>query len=289
MRFSFGFQSRLARNGGAYCLRTLKPSARAEILDALAEEMVSIIPIDGTQIVMYTPSPGLIFRANSLLTKETDTIEWIRRFDDDAVFWDIGANVGVYSLYAAVSRRSLTLAFEPAPANFYALRRNIQLNCQDEHIHPYCIAFASRTKLGVVNLESEAMGAASSQFGKVGDRSRYSSSSQSTSHHSTLGFSIDDFIRQFCPPFPNHIKLDVDGIEWEILSGAKATLADARLRSILVELSVTETKETEYAVKILNEAGFELQSLGETQGLGKHRAANHIFQRLQESRKTGSF
>jgi FkbM family methyltransferase len=269
-------------------LRSLNLSARAEILDALAEEMVSIVPVDGTQVVMYTPSPGLFFRANSLLNKETDTIDWINRFDEDAVFWDLGANVGVYSLYAAVRRRSLTLAFEPAPANFYALRRNIQLNHLDKYIHPYCIAFASETKLGVINLESEAMGAASNQFGKVGEKSRYSSSSRLMSQHTTLGFRVDDFIRQFRPPFPNYIKVDVDGIELEILLGAKGTLADTRLHSILVELSVTELKETELAMKILNEAGFELQSLGETQGLGKHKAANHIFQRTPKSRRTGS-
>jgi len=286
VRLINGLLTRLARRAGRYCLQTLKPSVRAEALQTLVEDMVSTVSIDGAEISLFSPFPGLIFRAESLLTKETDTIEWIDGFKEGSVFWDVGANVGVYSLYAAVSRHCLALAFEPASANFYALTRNIHLNGLDECVHPYCIAFSSGTHLGVMNVESEAMGAASNQFGKAGEASRYSIQGSLGSKQSMLGFTIDDFVEQFGPPFPNHLKLDVDGIELAILSGAKTTLSDLRLRSVLVELSVTQQEETECALKVLHHSGFELISRGEVQGVGKEKAANHIFQRVRDSARS---
>src|SRR5579862_1661385 len=138
-----GLITRMARKVGRSGLQALNPQGRAEVLELLVEGMVSMVPIGGAEIAFYAPFPGLIFRAQSVLTKETDTIEWIDGFEDGAVFWDIGANVGVYSLYAAVKRQSFALAFEPAPANFYALTRNIHLNRLDHRINPYCIAFSS--------------------------------------------------------------------------------------------------------------------------------------------------
>src|SRR5215467_14181444 len=57
------------------------------------------------------------WRAQTLLAKEPETIEWIDSFADGDTFWDIGANIGIYSVYAAVSRRVRVLAFEPSAAN----------------------------------------------------------------------------------------------------------------------------------------------------------------------------
>lgn len=265
---------------GTHTLHLLKPPARAAILEGLVGEMVTIVPVDGNEIALFAPFPGLVFRAESLLTKEVDTINWIAGFNDGAVFWDIGANVGVYSLYAAVKCRAVVLAFEPAAPNFYSLTRNVHLNSLDQRVHPYCIAFSSKTRLGVMNLESEIMGSASNQFGESGDMSQYACPNRRRTEQSMLGFSIDEFIRIFDPPFPNHLKLDVDGIELDILLGASITLSDSRLSSILVELSITRTTEKEHAFQILNQFGFRLMSQGEIQGTEPHAAANHLFYRI---------
>lgn len=47
---------------------------------------------------------------------------------------------------------------------------------------------------------------------------------------------MDDFIGQFALPAPNHIKLDVDGVELKVLHGAARALANPTLRSVLVEV-----------------------------------------------------
>src|SRR5262249_26099107 len=138
MRINRSVIDRLVGRLGVNSLHLLNPSVRAGILEGLVGEMVTVVPVDGDEIALFAPFPGLIFRAESLLTKEADTIRWIDGFNNNAIFWDIGANVGVYSLYAAVKARATVLAFEPAAPNFYSLTRNVHLNCLDQRVHPYC-------------------------------------------------------------------------------------------------------------------------------------------------------
>ena len=63
--------------------------------------------------------------------KEPETLEWIDNFDSNGktIFWDIGANIGLYSIYAATKFDSLDIfAFEPSTSNLRVLSRNISLN-----------------------------------------------------------------------------------------------------------------------------------------------------------------
>ena len=204
-------------------------------------------------------------------------IQWIDGLEEGAVLWDIGANVGVFSLYAASRRKARVLAFEPSAANFYVLSRNIQINGLNT-VAAYCVALAGVTELGVLNLGSAELGAALSQFGKAGELSRYLTRGEATGH-GMVGFTVDEFIQRFNPPFPEHLKMDVDGLEWPILQGATKTLADSRLRSAMIELSLTDKAERDCALELLDGCGLRFVSHGEAQGTVTERAANHLFVR----------
>jgi FkbM family methyltransferase len=268
-----------ARRICAWPIKAIGVHLRADVLERLTEETISVTTIPGNQIRFYTPSPLLMSRAASVLSKETDTIQWIDGFDDDAVFWDVGANIGVYSLYAAMRKHVSVLSFEPLAANFHILSRNINLNQLSERVTGYCVAFSGQTQLGVLNMASQSMGAAVTQFGKRGEMSQYWEGQMGAATHGMIGFTIDDLIAQFDPPFPNYIKLDVDGLELPILKGARETLQDTRLQSVLVELSVSREREQRNARALLEEAGFRFVSRGATQGTQTESAANHLFQR----------
>jgi FkbM family methyltransferase len=249
------------------------------VLEDLTEKMVSVTAVPNGQILFHTPTPTLVWRANTLLTKEVETIAWIDQFIKGAVFWDIGANVGVYSLYAAIRREVSVLAFEPMAANFYVLNKNIQLNAVDKQVYAYCIALCDRTDLGVLNMTSGAMGTALSQFGKAGEMSRYAEENVSGWTQGMIAFSMDNFIRHFRPPFPNYVKVDVDGLETAILRGARETLCNPRLNSLMIELNVTDKEEYSGAVRVLEEAGLRLVSRGTIQGTKEEVCANHLFER----------
>ncbi len=270
--------SAAVRRLGLAVMKCMPVAWRAGVLEELDNEMITEAPVAGGTIRFYTRSPLLLLRAANLLSKEEDTIRWIDQFEDKAVFWDIGANVGVYSLYAGVRKGLTVLAFEPSAANFHVLSHNIYLNNLSDRVTAYCVAFSDHTQLGVLNLPGLRMGGALSQFGRMGETSRYASDGHSTPQ-GMLGFTIDEFVARFRPPIPAYIKLDVDGLELPILAGAKEILCNPHLRSLMVELTVTRKAERDEAIELLKSAGLHLVSQGREQGGGLERGANHLFKR----------
>jgi hypothetical protein len=71
-----------------------------------------------------------LWRAETLLTKEPETIAWLNYYTSKGgTFYDVGANIGVYSLYAAIKNPQLSVyAFEPVKNNFISLLNNKKLN-----------------------------------------------------------------------------------------------------------------------------------------------------------------
>jgi FkbM family methyltransferase len=273
------FYSRAARTAAIAPIKLLPADLRAVAIERLNDDMVKRTRIPGGSIKFYAPTPLLRSRAETVLSKEVDTIRWIDGFKKGDVFWDIGANVGVFSLYASARHELIVLAFEPSAANFYVLSRNIQLNHVAHLINAYCIAFADRTHLGFLNLATENMGGALNQFGNFGEMSPYITDGSHGLAHGMIGFSIDGFIEIFNPPFPTHLKLDVDGLELAILAGARDTLKNPQLRSVLAELSLSRTSELNAALQLFEQAGLQLVGKGEPQGSDPEIGANHLFER----------
>ena len=273
---------RALREAASLPLRGLGKEQRRQVLEQLFGSMMSEVAINNNGSLHFmTPTPLLQARANLVLTKEPETIAWIDTFEAHETFWDVGANVGVFSLYAAHKRGVRVLAFEPSADNYMVLCRNVIINKLEGQVVPYCIAFSGNTELGVLNSPSRQMGAALHQFGRRGETSRYWSGGNNTFAQGMVGFTIDDFIRQFRPLFPTRLKLDVDGLEWPILQGAKQTLCDARLQSVMAELPVSDGMERDRAIAWLSGAGFDLLQQGEVQESGGESAANYFFSRTR--------
>lgn len=176
-----------------------------------------------------------LYRAQTLLTKEPETLEWIDGFEPGDVFWDVGANIGVYTLYAAAAGKvGAILSFEPSSSNYMLLNRNIEQNSFSSLAKAYCVAFNDTDMVSDLHMQSTDIGGALSSFDSPVDHNGQTFSA--SFRQGMVGFSIDSFVSRFNPPFPNRLKIDVDGIEDKIINGASATLADPRLRSLSIEL-----------------------------------------------------
>src|SRR5262245_62141351 len=120
-----------------YRLQQLPPALGAKLRGRFALTLVSEPWTVSTTrgplrfVALGTCSAG---RAASLLTKQPNTIAWIDSFAPNSVFWDVGANIGVYTLYAAQRGDTRVVAFEPAAVNYFLLTANCEANGVDERV-----------------------------------------------------------------------------------------------------------------------------------------------------------
>ena len=191
-------------------------------------------------------------------SKEPLTVEWIESLPPGSVLYDIGANVGAYSLIAALRPGGplRVVAVEPGAASYALLCDHISLNGVGEAVTPLPLVLGDRTELvrfGYATLEAGA----ASHAGVLGQGDvAYS--------QPMLMFRLDDLVERFSLPAPQHVKLDVDGAELEVLRGAGALLADAELHSVLVEVP----QQLESEIDQLMSANGLLRSVQEEDGRG---------------------
>lgn len=178
----------------------------------------------------------------------------------DTVF-DIGANIGIYSLVAAAAGANVH-AVEPYPPNLSALHRNTQENSFDINILE--IACTSESGETTLNVPEEGY------------------TEQSPSIDSDDGVTIncctgDELTDEF--GFPNTIKIDVEGAEGDVLSGFESTLQSGKCRAIYCEIhhetdadrpSVADFGWTESGIcSLLQEYGYKIIEL-ENRGSESH-------------------
>lgn len=200
-----------------------------------------------------------LWRASTYETKEPDTMDWIRTHVRSGVLYDVGANIGQYSLYAAKLRGDAleVLAFEPEALNHAKLVRNVVLNGLSGRVLPHCMAISGSTRLGRFYTKTFAPGAALHAFARPVTQGDVPFEPRSV--QGVLSVSLDDLTGRFGAPFPRHIKIDVDGIEEEIVCGAERTLADRRLESVLVEVYLFKGAAGRIRARF-ERAGFRLAS-----------------------------
>lgn len=201
-------------------------SARNRIKSCICE-MTKKIKI--THKLDYDKAPIYLHdnvRLNSC-KKESDTVRWIEGFAKDDVVFDIGANVGAYSLIMA-KYAGKVYAFEPSSFTFSTLIKNVHTN-RGFNIVPLNIAVSRCKKMGFFSYSSTELGSSLNSFGEGAEKEAYK--------QEMLSYSIDEFVEDFKIDAPNHIKLDVDGIEFEILKGAAKTISTDTFKSLMVEAS----------------------------------------------------
>src|SRR4051812_17323185 len=143
----------------------MPPRARAVLANRLARTVLEVPCRDGV-LRFVTVGKGAFLRAQGLHTKEPDTLRWIDRMEAGSVFWDIGANVGVLSLYAAQRGDLDVHAFEPAAVNHYLLAANAEVNGLTDVLSSYQLGFSDRTRVARIEASQFAGGASFSVKGK---------------------------------------------------------------------------------------------------------------------------
>ncbi len=174
------------------------------------------------------------WRVNTIYTKEPETIAWIRDFEPSCVFWDIGANIGIYSIFcAAFHPSSQVYAFEPLRTNFIRLWDNIwQNNLTNIEVYYKCLGSQNQICwFDVDNVDVGSSGGIARDFTKTAVPKKQSY---------LIWMLTGNTLKYYYDIMPNYIKIDTDGTELDILLGMSDILSDSKLKSILVEVNQHE-------------------------------------------------
>jgi FkbM family methyltransferase len=178
---------------------------------------------------------GFVWRAETFFTKEPDTIEWIAQMPRGSTLLDVGANIGVYSIWAAVSRGCNVVAVEPESQNYAALNANIHLNKLDAKVSAYCLALADHPSTGFLNLSQFKAGGSCHTFGDALDFGLKPFAP--AFRQGTVGSTVDLLLESLSLSNIDFMKIDVDGIEHLVVAGAKNLINSSRLSSVLIEIN----------------------------------------------------
>lgn len=193
--------------------------------------------------LLNTESEISKFRAETFWTKEPETIQWI---DDNLAssfscdtFIDVGANIGIYSLYAAASNQEVSIvAVEPIIFNFQQLEGNIDLNNFQGQITAMNIALSDNSGVGAMDIRDRRVGSSGAQLIKesdsLSDGIQFLSGDQLLSGMSMrAGITYERVM----------IKIDTDGNEFDVLNGFKVSFSERRIHTVLCETHPSNVAE----------------------------------------------
>jgi FkbM family methyltransferase len=207
----------------------------------------------GKKLSYAVPNRTTLWRVETLFTKEPSTISWLSSFAPDSVFLDVGANVGMYSVFAAVVPGARVFAFEPESQNYALLCKNIVQNHLSDRVIAFSAALSDEEKFDRIHLSQFAVGGSCHSFGEAVDFNLQSKSFEFT--QGCYSTTVDRLVDAGVMPVPANIKIDVDGFEHKVVKGARATLKDATVRSLLIEIN-PKLDEHQWIITHLQSLGF---------------------------------
>jgi FkbM family methyltransferase len=189
-------------------------------------------------------------RLRTLLSKEPITLAWIDTFAEGETFYDVGANVGMYTIYAALMRKALVHSFEPEALNYAELNKNIYLNGLHGQVLGYCVALSDVDKLDRLLLSDFGLGISYHDFEEnswTEDKTfahDWHVSKDDRRPQGCMGHRLDTLLAEGLPR-ADHIKIDVDGLEHRVVEGMMETLAHPSLKTVLIEINFDNPRNLE--------------------------------------------
>jgi len=227
----------------------------------LRQQLIQKVPVDDGQYqyTLFCETPAELWRARTLKTKEQGTVDWIQReIRAGDVVYDIGANIGLYTLLAArrVGEAGKVYAFEPHVANVNSLLRNVSGNRLSDRVKIISSALNDRPGFFDFHYYHGDAGSSMSQL----DGKRAADESVFEPAYSELKFAttIDHLVSEGAIRPADHVKIDVDGNEMLVLRGMTRLLTSERgIKTLQVEVNDRFRGEL---FDFLRECGYEMHS-----------------------------
>jgi len=256
----------------------------------IEKESYEELLIENKKLILFSPNHLIKWRVDTFYNKEPETLDWINKFinTNPIIFWDIGANIGLYSLYAAIKHKNCeVISFEPSTSNLRILSRNIYINNLSERVKIFSNPLqnnSNQNKFLEMNEKEFVEGHALNTFGENKDfeGKKFLPKMKYNIFGTSINFLLDNkFLK-----IPDYIKIDVDGIEHLILDGGSKYLNNKNIKSIIIE--VNENYETQYnnIMKTMKNLGFNIFEKKQTEEIAVSdtqnkfsNTFNYIFRR----------
>lgn len=226
-----------------------------QVLD-LALSRSKTVQHQGLALTFAVPNKINLFRVDSFSIKEPETLEWIDAIPQGSVLWDIGANIGLYTCYAAKARGCRVFAFEPSIFNLELLARNISLNGLTREATIIPLPLTDALTISTLNMTTTEWGGAMSTFDQT--YTHDGSMLRKVFEFRTIGLSMDEALALLRNAQPDYIKMDVDGIEHLILKGGAGVLRS--IKGVLIEINDEFEQQSVDSTRYLREAGLVLKA-----------------------------
>ena len=262
----------------SHYLNRLPTKAALQILENVS--VVDKIDYPDSEIYMVLSTSRELGRLRYWSKEYSSTSLWLENnIDEKSVFYDVGANVGGYSMIAS-KMGARSFAFEPGFGSFNNMCINIAINNLEDKITPIHTALADKTEFLKFQMANLAPGSAGGGQGLAGTQNLLSEQ-KSINYKGVHGlpnktqfvpvYKLDDIIELFGFPLPTLVKIDVDGTEMEVLLGAKRTLCDKNVTTVLCEIGKDNPDLGHRVVSFMTSCGFMLAE--------PLRTGNNIFVR----------
>ena len=208
----------------------------------------------------FVPNRLIEWRVETFFTKEPETLAWIDNFEkkDNLIFWDIGANIGLYSIYNVIkNKNSTSISFEPSSSNLRVLTRNISINKLENKIRVFPLPLTNKDNQFQIMNESDFIEGGS--LNTFGEKFNFEGNIfKSKMNYQILGTSINYLIENNILELPDYIKIDVDGIEHFILDGASKYLENKKIKSLSIEINENFIEQHQKVMEIMKKNNFKV-------------------------------
>lgn len=238
------------------------------------------------EIKFFVPNQLTEWRVSSFFDKEPETLEWIDSFPEknNFIFWDVGANIGLYSIYNTLKNtNSKTICFEPSTSNLRILSRNISINNLENSIKIFSIPLTNKENTFLTMNEGDFIeGGALNSFGE-----NFNFEGQkfiSKNKYQLFGTTINYLLKNNLLEVPDYIKIDVDGIEHLILEGASEYLENKKIKSLSIEINENFMDQYQKVIAIMKKNEFKILHKKHNEKIfGSHskfsNTFNYVFKR----------
>jgi FkbM family methyltransferase len=242
---------------------------------AAAQAATKLMPVVSVQtprgpLKFWCASPTSAKRAVAFMRHEPDTRSWIDAYVRPGDhLWDVGANVGAYTLYACLTPNVTVTAFEPVAGTFAILARDIEVNGLGARVVPLCLALSSANGIVPIYLSSLEPGAAMHALQEP-ENVRGKFAAAGVQH--IMAMRGDGLCKELRLRAPEHVKIDVDGHELRVIEGLGDLLP--LIRTVWIEMvdAADQSGENARIRELLETHGFSEEPFAPAQ-----KGRNRLF------------